>query len=116
MEYIQYMSSTKLIVDIYSANNDLYGVIGSLFDGIYGGSIMEELLEEENEEWEDTDWPEYTQLIRTCRAQVMEDGFMENELEELGVTDPVLQTALIQVGRRRKHRVTLDELVDLVGH
>ena len=99
-----------------SARNDLYGVLGSLLDGMYGGSIMEELLEEENEEWEDTDWPEYTKLIRLCRAKQMEDGFMQNELEDMGCDDPVLQTALMQIGRRRKHRITLSELVDLVGH
>ena len=36
-----------------SERNDLYGLLGSLLDGVYGGCIMEELLEEADEDWKE---------------------------------------------------------------
>ena len=83
-------------------------------DGVYGGSIMEELLEEADENWEETEWNEYGQLIRKCRREMMSDKFMERELNELKLKDGKLRTVLLQIGKRRKDRMTLKEILSLI--
>merc|ERR1712087_541080 len=99
--------------DGFDARNDLYGTLGSLLDGMYGGSIMEELLEDEDSNWEDTEWAEYTDLIRTARQRVMHKGFMQRELKELKIKDPLLKAVLLQVGKKRSQRMKLVHMMEL---
>merc|ERR1719229_1082900 len=101
--------------DGFDAKNDLYGVIGSLLDGMYGGSIMEELLEEEDETWEETEWNEYTNLVRKCRKRMTNEKFMEDELNDMKCEDAVLRTVLKQIGKKRKQRMDLKQIMLLVG-
>merc|ERR1712130_765829 len=91
--------------------NDLYGFIGSLLDGIYGGSIMEELLEEEDEEWEDTEWDEYTTLVRICRQKMTDIAFMEKELNDMKCNDDVLRVIVMELAKPRKDRMELEDLL-----
>merc|ERR1712013_547062 len=101
--------------DGFDAQNDLYGVLGSLLDGMYGSSIMEELLEDEDSNGEDTEWSEYTDLIRTSRKRMMHKGFMQRELKELKIKDVLLKTALLQVGKKRSQRMKLEKMMELTG-
>eukprot|EP00486_Rosalina_sp_Unknown_P013202 CAMPEP_0201592654 /NCGR_PEP_ID=MMETSP0190_2-20130828/190488_1 /ASSEMBLY_ACC=CAM_ASM_000263 /TAXON_ID=37353 /ORGANISM="Rosalina sp." /LENGTH=669 /DNA_ID=CAMNT_0048051523 /DNA_START=23 /DNA_END=2032 /DNA_ORIENTATION=- len=100
----------------FDARNDLYGMIGSLLDGVYGGSIMEELLEEADENWEETEWGDYSGLIRKCRNEIMSDKFMEKELNELGLinNDDILRTVLLQIGKKRKDRMTMKQILSQI--
>lgn len=98
----------------FDAQNDLYGFLGSLFDGVYGGSIIEELLEEIDEEWEEADWADYTGLVRRCRRRIMTRGFMEERLNAMKCKDAILKTVLLQLEKPRKQRMTLKQLLLMV--
>eukprot|EP01084_Bolivina_argentea_P138376 243622_1 len=101
--------------DGFHEENDLYGFIGCLLDGVYGGTIMEELLEEVNKNWEDTEWDAYTDLIRICRRKMTSVKFMEQELNHIKCNDPILRTVLKELGKPRDERMNLQQIILLVG-
>ena len=98
---------------VHSAQNDLYGVLGCLLHGIYGGSMLEKLLGDEDANWEETEWEKYTELIRIARRRMLSKDFMQREIKELKIKDPLLKTVLLEVGKKRSQRMPLAEMMKL---
>eukprot|EP01084_Bolivina_argentea_P106082 189946_1 len=102
--------------DGFSDENDLYGMIGCVLVGVYGGDMLEELLEEENENWEETEWDQYTDLVRLCRAKMSDRQFMQQEWKYMKCDDKMLEIVLMQIAEPRKKRMTLEEIIELMDY
>ena len=54
----------------FSIENDLYGVLGCIFDGIIGRSIIEEMMDEYEDDWNSLSWKDFSDLVRICRRKI----------------------------------------------
>ncbi|ETO21145.1 hypothetical protein RFI_16059, partial [Reticulomyxa filosa] len=89
----------------FSYENDFFGILGSLCDGVLGYSIIERLLEKEDPGYDDRGWEQYTQLIRKCRKQITKQ-LLVTKLKEVGCDDELLLHFILQLTVPRENRIT----------
>jgi len=50
----------------FSKENDIFGMIGSLCEGVFGELLIEKALNMKYQNWEEFEWLEYTNCVREC--------------------------------------------------